>query len=94
MPIRLCDPTVAAPERQASAAPRLKNLEGLRIGLLANGKVNSPELLHATARLFEERLHCTVVADEDKRDASRPCSRELLEAILARADFLITAAGD
>ena len=63
MPLQLIDPTVEAPDTDNRHAPRLRDLEGLRIGLLWNGKVNADELLHETARCFEDHHGCEVVDD-------------------------------
>ena len=95
MPLRLYDPTAQAPKNQErTGAARVRSLEGLKIGLLSNGKVNAHILLNETARIFEQRHRCRVIRDEDKRDAGRPCPTEMLGRLSEAADFLITAAGD
>lgn len=94
MSLKLYDPTVEAPSTNATAAPRLSSLEGLRIGLLSNGKVHADVLLRETARCFEEHHGCTVVAEENKRGASVICPPDLLGQIAGDVDFMITAVGD
>lgn len=91
---RLLDPTSDAPRAELRRAPRPDTLDGLSIGLLANGKTNSEELLRETARLFEERHGCRVVAEENKGNATQICNPALLRSIAERADLLITAVGD
>ncbi len=94
MSLKLYDPTAEAPSTNATPAPRLASLDGLRIGLLSNGKVNADLLLRETARCFEEQHGCTVVSEENKRAASTICPPGLLGQIAADIDFMITAVGD
>jgi hypothetical protein len=94
MAIRLYDPGGEAPAHSASLAPRLTSLKGLRIGVLANGKVNGDVLARETARLFAERHGSVLVADENKHNATRICPPDLLGSLRQRCDFLITAVGD
>lgn len=97
MSVRLYDPTVddMRERQELTGAPRPARLEGARIGLLANGKVNSDVLLREVAQLFVERHGCRVTLEENKRNATRPCPPELLERIAkADVDFMVTAVGD
>ena len=48
-----------------------------------------------TADLFIERHGGAVVLELNKRDASRPCPDDLLDAVTKEdVDFMITAVGD
>ncbi len=94
MSIRLIDPTVPSAMNAHATAPRLGDLEGLRIGLLGNGKVNADVLLEQTAQLFAERHGCRVLELEEKGHAGKPCPPDLLKSIADESDFLLTAAGD
>jgi hypothetical protein len=94
MTIRLYDPGGDPPEHVATLAPRPRGLQGLRIGVLANGKVNGDVLARETARLFVERQGCSVTAVENKGNATRICPPELLASIAGQSDLLITAVGD
>lgn len=94
MTIRLYDPGGEPPEHVAVLARRLTRLDGLRIGLLANGKTNADVLIRETATLFESRHGCSVTAVENKGNATRVCPPELLRSISERSDLLITAVGD
>jgi hypothetical protein len=94
MTIRLYDPGGEPPEHTAVLAPRLTRLEGLRIGLLANGKVKGDLLARETAELFVQRHAATVVADENKGNATRICPPHMIASLAARSDLLITAVGD
>ncbi len=94
MPLRLIDPTVPAPPVQAAAAPRLESLEGLRIGVLWNGKVNADTLLREPANCFSKRHGCSLVSEERKHSASIIAKPQVLERLAEKSDFLITAVGD
>ncbi|MBM3139539.1 MAG: hypothetical protein FJZ92_04825 [Chloroflexi bacterium] len=94
MAIRIFDPTADAPETGNRPAPRLARLDGLRIGLFTNSKVNADLLLRETAALFAERHGCTVVAKEGKPNASHIAGPQVLERLAANVDFMITAVGD
>ncbi len=94
MSLELLDPTGQPTPTGFSAAPRLQTIEGLRIGLFSNGKVNADRLLRYTAEVFAERERCEVVVDSGKRNASRIAEPQVLERIANDVDFLITAVGD
>ena len=94
MSIQLMDPGGAGTGSAREFAPRLDHLAGKKIGLLTNGKHNADILLKETAALFEREFDCEVVHFVDKRDAGKPANPEFLQALFAKADFLITAVGD
>ena len=94
MSLELLDPTGQTPETGYCAAPRLSSLDGLRIGLLSNGKVNADRLLRLTAERFVEDHDCRVVCDTAKPNASRIAAPQVLRDLSHDVDFLITAVGD
>ncbi len=94
MALELFDPTGEPTPTGYIAAPRLASLDGLRIGLFSNGKVNADKLLRYTAEIFERQADCQVVIDSGKRNASRIAEPQVLERIANDVDFLITAVGD
>ena len=94
MSLELFDPTGEPTPTGFSAAPRLTSVEGLRIGLFSNGKVNADKLLRYTAEVFEQQANCNIVIDSGKRNASRIADPQVLERIANDVDFLITAVGD
>ena len=94
MPIELLDPTGEPTPTGYASAPRLAGIDGLRIGLFSNGKVNADRLLRYTADVFERRAGCRVAIDEGKPNASRIAEPQVLERIANDVDFLITAVGD
>ena len=94
MALELFDPTGEPTPTGYAAAPRLANLDGLKIGLFSNGKVNADKLLRYTAEVFEHEAGCDIVIDSGKRNASRIAEPQVLERIANDVDFLITAVGD
>jgi hypothetical protein len=54
MPYALLDPTVEPFVPEARLAPRLDTLEGKRIGLWSNMKINAAELLDAVEAVLRE----------------------------------------
>lgn len=94
MPLELYDPTGTPPDTGFDYAPRLPSLNGLRIGLFGNGKVNADRLLQLTADAFIRGHGCDVAIESGKANASRIADPQVLERIANDVDFLITAVGD
>jgi|TARA_Y100000310_G_scaffold257938_1_gene266164 hypothetical protein len=92
--MRLIDPTVQGPDTHHKRAPRLASVDGLSVGLLANGKVNADVLLRETAALFADRNGCQVAEMAWKRNASAPAEPATLVEVAATCDFMLTAMGD
>ena len=92
--MRLYDPTYAVPKRKAFRAPALANLEGMRIGILENGKLNAEEMLNEFADLFVQRHGCVVRTLASKSNASAPAPHNTLVKVAQEVDFLITGLGD
>ena len=94
MALELLDPTGQTPQTGYAAAARLGALDGLRIGLLSNGKVNADRLLRLAAERFAERHGCRIARETAKPNASRVADPQLLRDLSHNVDFLITAVGD
>lgn len=92
--MQLYSPTSTAPKRKAFRAPPLASLEGLRLGILENGKLNAEEMLNEVAALFVERHGCTIRTLASKRNASAPAPSGTLVKVAQEVDFLITGLGD
>jgi len=92
--IIVLDPTVGPLPVQASMAPRPSTLNGLTVGLLANGKRNADRLLDHVAGLLAERYQLNELVTWDKGNSSRPCPDELMREIVERCDVVLTATGD
>ena len=94
MPLELLDPTGEPTPTGYRPATRLLSIEGLKIGLFSNGKVNADQLLRYTGEMFEREAGCRIVVDSGKANASRIAGPQVLERIANDVDFLITAVGD
>ena len=92
--MQLYDPTSSTPKRKSVRAPSLRNLEGLRIGILENGKLNAEEMLKEVAALFVQRDGCTICTLAHKINASAPAPSSMLTKVAQEVDFLITGLGD
>lgn len=92
--MQLYSPMSTTPKRQAFRAPALPKIDGLRIGILENGKLNAEEMLREFAQLFVERHGCTVRTLASKKNASAPAPSNTLVQVAQEVDFLITGLGD
>ena len=92
--LTLLDPRVDARPRGTVRAPRLAELRGKRVGLLANGKPNSEEFLAALGALLRERQGAAELIPAHKPNASRVAPDAILSELAARCDAVVTATGD
>jgi hypothetical protein len=92
--MQLYAPTSTTPKRKAFRAPALGSLDGLRIGIIENGKLNAEEMLNEVAQLFVQRNGCTIRTLAAKGNASAPCPSNTLSKVAQEVDFLITGLGD
>jgi hypothetical protein len=95
MPIVTLDPTGVRPVETHSIAPRLPGLNGKRVGLLNNVKVNSKELIVDIGSLLEERYGVTLVGPVLTRGQSGMLAAPgQLEELASQVDLVIHAIGD
>jgi hypothetical protein len=92
--MQLYAPTSTTPKRKAFRAPVLAGLEGTRIGILENGKLNAEEMLNEVAQLFVQRQGCTIRTLASKSNASAPAPGNTLIKVAQEVDFLLTGLGD
>ena len=92
--MQLYSPLSTTPKRKAFRAPALAKVDGLRIGILENGKLNATELLNDVAALLVQRNGCTVRTLASKKNASAPAPSTTLVKVAQEVDFLITGLGD
>lgn len=92
--------TILSPEgsstaKQHNVAPRrFKTLDGVRLGLLGNSKLNADAVLLAIGDLLQQQYAIESVYMRSKPTFSKPAPDELIEAMLDNADILITGVGD
>ena len=92
--MQLYSPLATTPRRKAVRAPALPKIDGLRIGILENGKLNAEEMLNEVAALFVQRHGCSVRMLSSKSNASAPAPANTLVKLAQDVDFLITGLGD
>ena len=92
--MQLYAPTSTTPKRKSVRAPALASIDGLRIGILENGKLNAEEMLNEVAALFVQRHGCTVKKLAHKSNASAPAPSATLTEVAQEVDFLVTGLGD
>ena len=93
---RILDPTLsdAAAPAARPRAPRPRDLRGLTVGLLANGKSNGMALLDGIAERLRERHGIGEVVRVAKTNASAPVSEDDVEQLAKRCAVVVTAIGD
>ena len=92
--MQLYSPMSTTPKRKAFRAPALASLDGARIGVLENGKLNAEEMLHEVTQLFVDRHGCTVRLLKSKSNASAPAPSNTIVTLAQDVDFLVTGLGD
>ncbi len=90
----ILDPTVQPVPESASLARRPNSLEGATVGLLANGKRNSQDLLRAVYTLLGDIYHFEGAVELTKPDISRPAPKEQTDQLIKECDVVLVAIGD
>jgi hypothetical protein len=91
---RLVSPLSPGVDAKPVLAPRRASLGGAVIGLLANSKANSGELLELIAGELATRHGTAGVVRVMKPHPSVPAADDALRALAEQADVVITAIGD
>src|SRR5437868_5002497 len=81
--------------KQHKLAPRrFKSLDGVRLGLLGNSKLNADAVLLAVGDLLKERYAIESVFIRSKPSFSKPVDDALAQEIIDNADIVLTGVGD
>jgi hypothetical protein len=76
-------------------APRkYPTLDGLRLGLLGNSKLNADNVLNALGDLLGERYKLSQTVHLTKPSFSRPAPDELFDEMVENCDVVIAGVGD
>ena len=94
MSIEIFDPTISPVKESISCAPRPKDLNGLRVGLIENTKHNSAALLLRIAERLKERFGIEMVLIDRKSSAGAHVTEDVIEDLKEKADFVIAGIGD
>lgn len=93
------DPTRAPTERankaQKQLAPRrFTTLDGARLGLVSNSKLNADKVLLAIGDLLSERYGIETIVHERKGNFSLPAPEAVVDKIVESSDVVIAGVGD
>lgn len=92
--IPIYDPRGVVEAAPVTAAPRVKKLAGLRLGLLDNTKWNANKLLRGVRDRLAEKHAFSAVNYYRKENFSLAAAPGLIAEIAAENDVVITAIGD
>ena len=92
--IPVYDPRGVVDAAPLATAPRVKKLDGLRLGLLDNTKWNANKLLRGVRDRLTQQHAFGAVNYYRKETFSRAATPELLAEIAASNDIVITAVSD
>jgi len=84
----------SAQKRHQLAPRRHKTLDGVRLGLLGNSKLNSDAVLVAIGDLLKERYNLESVFMRSKPTFSKPAPDEIVAEMVQNADVVVTGVGD
>ena len=76
------------------APRRFTSLDGVRLGLLGNSKLNADAVLLAIGDLLEERFAIESVMMRSKPTFSKPAPDEVVDELVENADVIVTGVGD
>ncbi len=92
--IPVYDPRGVVEVESRPVAPRVGDLNGLRLGILDNTKWNANKLLRRTRDLLQQKFAFAEVNYYRKESFSRFADDELIRRIAAGSDVALTAIGD
>ncbi|MDB5822680.1 MAG: hypothetical protein JWR21_1384 [Herminiimonas sp.] len=92
--IRVYDPRGRVDAENRTLSARVKDLNGLRLGILDNTKWNANKVLRLVRDELMQRYEFKDVNYYRKESFSRFAAPELIQEIAANNDILLTAIGD
>ena len=81
-------------EQHRLAPRRFASLDGVRLGLLGNSKLNADAVLLAIGELLQERYAIESVTVRSKPTFSKPAPAEIVEELINSSDVIVTGVGD
>ncbi|HEX5370992.1 MAG TPA: hypothetical protein VFY10_16430 [Dehalococcoidia bacterium] len=73
---------------------RFTSLDGMRLGLLGNSKLNADNVLEAVADLLKQRYDIKTVLHRTKPSFSHPAPDALFDEMIENCDVVIAGVGD
>jgi hypothetical protein len=92
--VRLVPPTGWGITGALSDAPRLGSLDGVTLGLLANGKANGEAILDCVAAALGQRHRIAGVVRASKSHPSLPVAEDVVAIFAEQVQVVLTAIGD
>ena len=92
--IPVYDPRGVVEAAPLATSPRVKTLEGLRLGLLDNTKWNANKLLRGVRDRLAQKHAFSAVNYYRKESFAAAAAPELINRIAAENDIVLTAIGD
>ena len=92
--VAVYDPRGMVRADERAVAPRVKQLAGLRLGILDNTKWNANKLLRALREQLQSEHKLASISYYRKESFSRFAAPELIERMRAENDIVVTAIGD
>jgi hypothetical protein len=91
----ILSPEGSSTQKQHRLAPRrYRTLDGVRLGLLGNSKLNADAVLLAVSDLLRERYAIESVFMRSKPTFSKPAPDELVDEVIQNSDVIVTGVGD
>lgn len=94
MSTRLIDPTFKTDVKPFIPAARPHSLKDKVVGLLGNGKPNSPVFLQFVGEALAKRYPVKEVVVFQKELTTMPVPSDMLEEVVSGSDLVITGVGD
>lgn len=92
--ITVLDPTAPPGIEAMTMAPRVRGLDGKRVGFLWNGKPGGDVLLKRIRERLSERFRLAGTVWQEKTMGGRPIDQAILQELLRNSDLVINAVGD
>ena len=92
--IRIVDPAAEIESKSLPLAPRLRSLQGVRIGIIDNAKHMAGSFLEATKTLLEERYQVAGFDYYLKYSAAVPTPPDVMERMTRSCDAVIHGVAD
>jgi len=73
---------------------RFASLDGVRVGLLGNSKLNADAVLLAIGDLLKQRYAIESVTVRSKPTFSKPAPDDIVDQLIRGSDVIVTGVGD
>ena len=88
-------PTERAKKQKKGLAPRrFTTLDGVRLGLLSNSKINADTILLAIGDLLSAKYKLKSLVHERKQNFSMPAPVPIVDLIAGQSDVVLAGIGD